>query len=356
MDNKLVARYLAGSCTKQEKASIQEWLEADPANRELMKEYEHIWEASEDEGEALSMMFNVQQDWRRLRSRINAHEPEASSAGSRAEFEIKPVLLPSRWHSGLNQAVKVAAVMLIAAFMGIIAYQNFYEPPVSEPVEPALREIITQNAQRANLTLSDGTRVQLNADSKLQLPDVFHPDKREVYLEGEAFFDVARNPEKPFIIYSDKARVQVLGTSLGVRSYPGDEFFRVVVKEGKVSVKSDSENEEAVLEKNELATVNFSNNNITVEEVQDMELYLGWTEGFLKFRDSRMVDVKKELERKYDISVVLADEDIAQMRLTAVLKSKSIRNVLDVIATSLDIDYTMDQQEVVFRQKNITNN
>src|SRR5699024_11863966 len=93
-----------------------------------------------------------------------------------------------------------------------------------------------EKGQRGNITLSDGTKVILNADSKIILPEVFQSDKREVTLQGEAFFEVTHNPDRPFIINTGQAVVEVLGTSLDVRSYPDDESGRVVGCVGGVSL------------------------------------------------------------------------------------------------------------------------
>lgn len=349
MDSTKIARYLAGACSQAEKEKIEKWIEAGPANRKLMSEYRDIWEASESESEAVESMFNAEQDWERLQQRLMPHSGDAAAS----TFQQNNYTLHHS-HSRMSPILKVAAVILLAALLGVVSYQNFYSPPVAETVEPTLREIVTPKGQLANIKLTDGTRVQLNADSKLRLPNVFQSDRREVFLEGEAFFDVAKNPDKPFFIHSGEAVVKILGTSLGVRSYPEDASVRVIVKEGRVSLQSTKKtgiSREAILSPSEVGILDVSKSEIVTHSVQDMELYLSWTEGFLKFKNTPMRQVAQELERKYDIDVELKNDRIKELRLTAVLKSRSIRNVLDVIATSLDIDYELNQQQIIFREK-----
>lgn len=349
MDSKLIARYLAGNCSQKEREEVKQLAEASPANRKLMKEYRHIWEASESEAEAYELMFNVEQDWKKLQQRIIP-----DTVGVTDTHKSKNNLISKQLHSRMAQIMRVAVVVIIAALIGIITYQNFYSPSVVETVEPTLREIVTQKGQLANLKLSDGTTVRLNADSKLMLPNVFESDKREVFLEGEAFFDVAENPEKPFLIHSGDALVKILGTSLGVRSYPEDTRVSVVVKEGRVSLSSRKESgisNEAILSPGQLGVLSLADRQITTQKVQDMELYLSWTEGYLKFKNTPMKEVAAQLERKYDIDVELTNDKIAHLRLTAVLKSRSIRNVLDVISASLGVDYVFNQQKVIFSEK-----
>jgi ferric-dicitrate binding protein FerR (iron transport regulator) len=346
LNSQLVARYLAGRCSDSELNQIQNWLEEDRSHRQLMSEYVRIWEAAEDREVALGRMFDAEQDWRILQKRI-AQKPSKDSG--LAQYINQSLTFV---YFGMGQMMRVAAVLLIASLTGIIVYQNFYSPPIVETVEPTLREIVTSKGQRADLTLSDGTRVQLNADSRLTLPDVFRADKREVFLEGEAFFDVTKNPDKPFLIHTKSALVRILGTSLGIRSYPEDVTVRVVVKEGRVALThgDGSAQEEAILSPGEMGSLDLANYNITTKKVEDMDLLLSWTEGYLKFKDTKMTEVALQLERKYDIEVILGSERIREMRLTANLSSRSIRNVLDVVAASLGIEYEMDQQNVIFRE------
>src|SRR5699024_5422197 len=135
--------------------------------------------------------------------------------------------------------LRVAAIILVTSLASVLAYQNLYHQP--ETVTPALREISMEKGQRGNITLSDGTKVTLNADSKIILLEVVQSNKREITLRGEAFFEVTHNPDRPFIINTGQAVVEVLGTSLDVRSYPDDESVQVVVSDGRVSLSAKRE-------------------------------------------------------------------------------------------------------------------
>lgn len=351
MDSKLIARYLVGHCSEKEIEEVEQLAEASVANRKLMKEYKYIWEASESEVEANKRMFDAQKDWMKLQERMHSVDIDNRVPNSHAYSQHLTSKQPP---SAMAQIMRVAAVVLIASLIGIIAYQNFYSPPVAEIVEPVLREIVTKKGQLANLVLSDGTEVQLNADSKLMLPTVFEANKREVFLEGEAYFDVAKNPDKPFYIHSGAALIRILGTSLGVRSYPEDENVSVVVKEGKVSLQSGNTSgsaTEAILNPGQAGLLHLSDNSISTRPVADMELYLSWTEGYLKFKNTPMQEVARQLERKYDIEVELKSDAIKHLKLTAKLKSRSIKNVLDVISTSIGVRYSLNNQNVVFSEK-----
>tara|TARA_R100001224_G_scaffold113683_1_gene100079 strand:- start:4559 stop:5206 length:648 start_codon:yes stop_codon:yes gene_type:complete len=203
---------------------------------------------------------------------------------------------------------------------------------------------------RGGVTLSDGTKVYINSDSKIIIPKVFKSNKREVFLEGEAFFEVAKNPNKPFLIRTKGAIVEVLGTSFAVRNYPGDNIIQTVVSEGTVSFSSDNKsiNNGVILTAGNLGRLNLDNNEIKTEHVSDIDFYLSWKDGYLTFQNEKMKEVAKQLERKYDIEVVFDSKEIADMKLTAELRSRSLVRVLETISMSLKIDYTLLHDRVSF--------
>lgn len=317
-----------------------------------MDDFRQIWRASQEKNQDFSDYFDVEEDWEELRYRMmgsyNDKTKEESSGVSVFQLNKRSQKSQSRY----TFIMRVAAIILFASLIGVVVYQNIEQQP-QEIVEPVLREIAMEKGQRGNITLSDGTHVTLNAESKIILPDVFKSDKREITLEGQAFFDVAHNPERPFIIHTDKAVVQVLGTSLDIRSYPEDKTVQVVVKEGRVSFKSNKDcvDEDALLTTGHRGELDLSNDRITTSKVDDMEIFLSWTKGYLKFKDAPMSRVAKELERKYDIEINFKESDLKDLRLTAELKSRTIQHNMDVIATSLGMEYKMDQQVITFYKR-----
>jgi ferric-dicitrate binding protein FerR (iron transport regulator) len=342
----LLARYLAGECTPRERRTIDQWLKEDPENEQKLEELRQVWELAEDKnGNQKSQ--EPGKEWEQLKERL---DPRTT---------VERVSTPNQQHSAsihstFQKVVRVAAILLIAGLFGILSYSYWSFPESnSQSIEPVLRKVSTSVAQRANLTLGDGTKVILNADTKIEYPQKFASDIREVHLRGEAYFDVVRNPEKPFIIYAGQTRTRVLGTSFSVRSYPEERQVQVVVEEGRVSFSStaDPDSTVATLTKNKLAQYSTEIQQITTKQIDDMELYLGWKEGALKFKETAMRKVAKEIERRYGVQVFFDQKEIAEMSLTAFLKSRSISNVLDVIATSLTINYRLEDNDVIFYRK-----
>lgn len=346
----LLARYLAGECTGRELEIIKQWLRENPENRKGMKELKQIWETSARKRPVSSDYTGIDGEWDKLKDRLKNEEGFRGHADKRPAGS-KELKTPSGY-STTRHLMRVAAVLLLAGLLGILSYQ-YWSQSQPEPREQALREISTEKGQRANSTLGDGTRVLLNADSKMTLPSEFASDVRRVFLEGEAYFDVASNPDKPFVIHSREAVVRVMGTSFSVRSYPEDEQVRVVVQEGSVSfeAKDPRSSQKATLTANQLGRYSLKSNQIETRQVDDIELYLSWREGYLKFRETPMSEVATELERRYGIEVDFRHPAVKEMSLTALLKSRSIRNVLDVISVSLDIQYELNESNVTFYQE-----
>lgn len=348
LDYQLLARYMAGECTSHERRQLEDWASASQKNEAKLKQFRKIWNISEQKEGALGHFFDANEPWDQLQNRLDREREQVSAKQSTVSSKYRSASI----HSMSNKVVRVAAIFLIAGLVGVFAYQNWYQSE-SKAQKPVLREVSTANAQRVNLTLSDGTEVMLNADTRMKFPNRFENNVREVFLKGEAYFDVASNPEKPFVIHSRGSVIRVLGTSFTVSSYQEDQRVRVVVKEGKVSLSGGSADStsQVTLTANEMGRFMLGSQKIETRKVRDMQLYFSWREGYLKFREESMSHVAKDLERRYGIEVSFQDSGISDKKLTAFLKSRSIRNVLDVIAMSLDLEYQLKNNKVSFYQK-----
>lgn len=342
----VLARYFAKESTAREASEVKQWVDAAPEHRQMFENIKQIWNHSSGRSDFEEKVFNTDRDWQQLKKKIDRLKTdEKASSSSKKPFDY------SVSHHGFWPAfARVAAVLLLVGVIGIFAYQN-WTPPQEGSTEPTLREISTAMGQRVNLTLSDGTSVLLNAGSTLRLPETFEDDKREVFLEGQAYFNVETNPARPFIIHSGTAQTEVLGTSFSVRAYPREQTITVAVEEGRVSFKVFNTTGELPvrLSRHELGRFNIPAGQVETQPIEDLALYLGWVDGYLKFKEAPLGDVAIELERRYGVEVTFQNEELKARSLTALLKSRSIQNVLDVISTSLNIDYQLHENEVIFQ-------
>lgn len=341
----LLATYLNGSCTDEERNQVDEWLREDPRNRRIMDDVARLWGLA-SEPARMPDLPETSQDWSILRHRMEESDDMETRVRGRMHKRFG-------LHSFPAVMMRYAAIFVLALLLGGTFVRGYQDTAVVVD-EPALREVSMARGQRGNLTLSDGTNVVLNAESRITFPTNFGSNSREVTLEGEAFFDVARDENRPFRIRVNGTLVEVLGTSFAIRSYPGDPMVRTVVKEGLVQVRPDevSDVEGVRLSRGMLASVDLGSRSVTTSRVDDLSLYLSWTDGYLKFRGTPLGEVASQLERKYDVQVVFEDDALRGLDLTAELKSRSIDHILEVLSTSLGVNAVMVQDTVRIGRQN----
>lgn len=185
---------------------------------------------------------------------------------------------------------------------------------ISQPVNnDNYNQLIVPPGKYASLQLSDGTRVWVNANSRLIYPPVFRGETREVYLEGEAYFEVKENQAIPFNVRTDNFRVRVTGTRFNVQAYDKDALYTTLLLEGKVSMSmSGGRNNrnkvsETDLQPGYIATLEDGRKSITLEPVKNPDDYISWKEGYLTFNDKDMAELLERISRYYDIEIELRD-------------------------------------------------
>ena len=213
-------------------------------------------------------------------------------------------------------------------------------------------ELSIPYGKQFQVELSDGTKVYLNAGSKLKYPVIFLKDKeRQVFLEGEAYFDVVSDTSRPFIVKASDMNIEVLGTHFNVNSYDKNKIFTVLVK-GSISVFKEElrENQNfskiivpgqmAVLEKNE----------IEVSEV-NIENFIGWKEGKLIFIDEQFQQVIQKIERKYNVEIQNNYKALNTSKFTGKFEEESIIDLMEVFKKSAQFDYKIEENKVIIKER-----
>ncbi|MDO8929779.1 MAG: FecR domain-containing protein [Bacteroidota bacterium] len=207
-----------------------------------------------------------------------------------------------------------------------------------------INKVIIPYGKKSMIILSDGTKVWLNAGSQLIYPSVFVNKTRQVMLIGEAYFDVAKNPEKPFIVRASDIHIQVLGTRFDISAYPEDKMIQTVLEEGKVTLKYSGKgilNREYVVDMvpNQKIELDKSTGEAKSQMV-DVSKYVSWKEGMLEFEKADLIRALKQVERYYDIKIRLADPMIGLYKLSGKLDLKDKpEDVLNVIRLTVPIDW-----------------
>lgn len=165
-------------------------------------------------------------------------------------------------------------------------------------------KVIVPYGKRSTITLSDGTKIWLNSGSTLIFPPVFTGKSRNVQLIGEGFFDVTHNKERPFNVKTDAFNMKVYGTKFDIQSYKQDNASSVILVEGKVSMKSNDDiSKEVFLSPNQRATVVDGSSRIDIDEIENTEEYISWTEGYLSFSDEDITHLLKRVSRYYNVDI-----------------------------------------------------
>jgi hypothetical protein len=215
-------------------------------------------------------------------------------------------------------------------------------------------QMIVPYGKRSYLLLSDGTKVWINSGSRLVYAPQFTGDTREVFLEGEAYFEVAKDAGKPFYVRTDAFTINVLGTKFNVKAYKDDKEYTTVLVEGKVSMKVQDQffSKDAILAPNQKMTLIKGQSDFQRSNVDDTGFYTNWIYGYLEFKNANLSDVLKSIQRYYNIDIELntkGQSSIVSGKLDLKSEPDRILNGLALLSHTKIIK--SDNKYVVFEQK-----
>jgi ferric-dicitrate binding protein FerR (iron transport regulator) len=234
-----------------------------------------------------------------------------------------------------------AAVSMIGLVCGIYFF---------DPFSFSTHQEITAKGQRTFVTLEDGTKIWLNADSKLSYPRSFaNASTREIQLEGEAYFDVTANKQKPFIVHTSDVRIKVLGTAFNVKSYGNDRTVETTLIHGKVTIQSVNDSSQITLLPNQQAVFEKLSGRLFLEHREEVVDYTVWKEGQLVFLNQPLSDIINELERWFNVTIQVEDRESLDCHFSAKVNNKTLEEVLKLFKDSESIDYTIEGSRVTIQ-------
>ncbi len=200
-----------------------------------------------------------------------------------------------------------------------------------------------------SLTLSDGTKVRLNADTKLHYPVEFLSNKRDVYLNGEAYFEVVHNEQAPFIVHSHDSEVEVLGTSFNVSAYHDQEFIATTLVEGSVQINNLGNTE--LLNPGYQSIIIRGKNEITINKV-DTYLYTSWVDGIYEFENVELEYIMTQLSRSYDVDFFFTEKQYKHIRFTGAFeKENSVEYALKMIERVAHVSFAIKGKHIIVGRK-----
>lgn len=306
----------------------QRWLEQHPEKRDLLLKAKAIVESfrydnsySMSEGNFNKVLNNLV----RFNHDANFEWKERRSAERR---------YPIAWAA--------AVALIVAVFLGVVL-KTFDQKETSDGLTVQYITKVVPKGVKTTLTLPDGTIVKLNSMSSIKYPSQFEGTSREVFLTGQAFFNVTENKDAPFFVHTENFTTRVLGTSFDIRSYATEKVKHVAVVTGKVEVATINGLSE-ILIPDEMTI--YNNNEMTRKSSFDHNAVLGWKDGLLQFNNADFNEVTEQLSRWYGVDFVVDAGLVIEGKYTGTYRNESLENVLKGIAFSSDFDFMMDEKVV----------
>ena len=370
---KLVIKYLSGQITEKELLTLESLL-SDAANREEFRKY------VEDHylvNKTLTTL-DPEKEYTTILHRINIKKKKRIQVFYRAAAilvivlgiglymklsvlsrpDISPDTITIKLHDGKIKKLSEEGVSnildkegnTIARHDGNII--NYRSDDTVSPQKTVYNELSVPFGKKFRLLLEDGTKVSLNAGSRLKFPVAFTKNgPREVFLEGEAFFDVVKDRQRPFMVNSNGFHVRVLGTKFNVNSYTEDQSISTVLVEGVVELHHDSENNfpkdnMIKLSPGELAVYNRNDRSIRVKDVDTAE-YIAWVDGVLLFKIRPFSEIIRVLERHYNVQITNRYKELGNKRFFAKFDVESIEEVLRSFQRSEPFSYHINGDHII---------
>lgn len=332
----------------------KEWLQLHPHKREAVEEASRMIRSIQEEKQYVPGHEKQLEMWSRIEESIAPADVEDTSV-SKKRFSW------TSWYS-------IAATFVLLVIAGVWLMKEVRSLPFSadgaerssyQDLEKNLVQYRNEGDKPHILVLEDGSKITLQPNSTLQYPENFADDRRDVYLTGEAFFEVARNAQKPFSVYANKLVTQVLGTSFSIRAYDEEKDIMVAVKTGKVSVfteggkkitaeQKDPQSEGAVLTPNQ--QIKFSKTRLhMVKSLVDDPAVLPATirSADFQFTDTPIREVFSLLEKAYGVDIVYDEEVMSNCYLNASLESLSFYDKLRLISKGINARYEILDAHVI---------
>jgi len=316
----IIIKYLSGEISPIEKQELEQWLAETPENQSQLNKWKRIWKDSEIEVDDFDP--DVDAAWSKISQSM---DQMASIREAVLEPQIKQISLTTF-------ILRIAAVLIIGSTVVWTAYE------IGQEAKPGIvwTAKVTGPGQTSEILLADGSTIYLNKNSQLDYPESFGDNVREVRLEGEAYFDITTNPEKPFVITAGNTRTQVVGTSFNIRALPGENNVTVSVTSGEVLLSEQTnEANQVTLTKGFQGVYSGTGQDLRREEY-DNPNFMAWQTGVLVFVHTPLSQAVEALSEYYGASFVLEGDNFGQCRLTSTFDNQPLTEVLEIIQLVLE--------------------
>jgi transmembrane sensor len=366
----LITRYLENKCTQEEKLQLYEMLTSSDNERSFKEDlFSKLNEIEDEQYENHSVDF--ERIYNELLSNIKPRETR----------ELEKDLLQKRIMVKrlVFECISIAAVFCIAFFLGTIFNRHHNIIITGQSVSSTTyNEIKAPLGARSEIRLNDGTEVMLNAGSSIKYRSDYNLHNRDLVLEGEAYFKVAKNINLPLVVNAGNINIKATGTEFNVKAYSDEGMIETTLVTGEVEISSkgnDKKDRILVLKPNQKAIYAQQADQLTLEKIKeieplaikpakiitgnflvssktDVEQATAWTKNKLIIRSENLESLCVKLQRKYNTTFIFKDEEIKKHRFSGVLLDETLQQVMDVIKLTAPVDYLIDGKTIILFSNN----
>lgn len=320
-----IIHLFSGEASTEEKKAIEDWLSTSGDNQKLYADLQDIWLGSGLINNAYE--YNLEQTIRQFRERVavekkrNIRKKLMGNILKYAAITLLFLALPLSYWLGKNGGLEKDSFTTVTCALG----------------------------DKTNLILPDSSKVWLNSGSKIIFNNDFIKGKRQVFLEGEAYFSVTDDKRSPFRVKTSEFEIEVLGTEFNLKAYTDETMMAATLVEG--SLKVSNANEEKMVKPKQKLVFNKESSKMKLYELTDVSAETQWKDGRLVFRNESLLEIQPKLERWFDVDIVFADDNVKQSRFTGILERESILEVISYFGHSKYVGSRIEDNIITFFSK-----
>lgn len=329
----LVTRKLSGEATGEELNELADLVRKNPSLREELHLLSRYWQQ-----EIHELTANTESALQKTLAQLGIQE-----TGNMNKAIVRKM-------NRRKAFIRIAASFVLLCSISLVIYLVTKNNLNADNPHKGLVQKLNGKGVKSTIALADGSKVWLNADSKIQYPAAFTGNTREVYLNGEAFFDIEKNPGKPFIIHLSNGTIRVLGTSFNVKAYDNEPVVETSVASGKVAFIPKPKNSEKA------DTIYLTPNNKVIYELKTEQAITAttvseedkaWIEGKLIFRSMLFEEIGIALERNFGKKLVFNDTEVRNYRLTGSFENNTLPEILYYLSKTKPFTYTITDEQIL---------
>jgi ferric-dicitrate binding protein FerR (iron transport regulator) len=360
---KMLEEFISGKISREDAKELFDIINNQDLDSKIVAWLYKSW----DESSMRSTGFHSEGTYEKIRKNLNLHSKSSKEEKDYVEYMIKEKT--STDNRIVMKVLKYAAVFIIAAVSSFFLLK--YTGSIQDNLKETYTEIRIENGSKSTIVLPDSTIVRLNSGSYMRYPDHFTGTNRQVFLEGEAFFNVNKIQSSPFYVKTSYISIKVTGTKFNVKSFPDEQYIETTLISGNIIIEElnhgNGIKHQTVLNPNQLAVYNKSTNkllisDLTAEEgltpievvridteskpINNTVIATAWKDNKLVFQSESFDELCVRLERWYDVNIEIMDEELKDHKFSGTFQNENIKQALEALKLASSFEYQINNNQV----------